>query len=382
MSQERKREEEDDKDIRNNNRMPQQKENVPKGRKRRVSREKKEKRKRKISETECREEFAIVDVYRTIDVSSVTNSMSKLNFATDLLNPTRRRKLKRLTFHFMSGMLTTTLAADYPTSKCLGIRRRPPVNTDVTGLSSDLPQAIRRLFAAGTHQEDRGDHSLKSCLTSKKRTCCVLGNFEDCSKLSKTAGEGISRCFSLGVKPCCNNLDHYSAFASEYKKDTGCRQFGRTSIKTAHSISNKDDAAKKEILLAMMVRENAIWVLRVRGEDEDGGEVLAVREGDRGDELAVAARFRLRLLNVDRGGSNMQFGFWAFLISDADTIAIERAWLRWRQGAIKVKVNGDFAIWNEDGAVFVHGGLIVREDEPVVVLMAARWPCGDTLHEP
>ncbi|WVZ04515.1 hypothetical protein V8G54_025321 [Vigna mungo] len=31
------------------------------------------------------------------------------------------------------------------------------------------------------------------------------------------------------LKPCYKNPDHYSAFASGYKKDTGCKQFGRTS---------------------------------------------------------------------------------------------------------------------------------------------------------
>lgn len=46
----------------------------------------------------------------------------------------------------------------------------------------------------------------------------------------------------------------------------------------------------------MVVRENAIWCLRVRGEDEDEGGLLAVRVGDGGDELAIEG--------VGCGGSN------------------------------------------------------------------------------
>ncbi|WVZ26232.1 hypothetical protein V8G54_004776 [Vigna mungo] len=61
---------------------------------------------------------------------------------------------------------------------------------------------------------------------------------------------------------------------------------------------------RRRCLLAMVVRKNAIWVLRVRGEDKNGGELLAVREGYGGDELAVATLFRLRFSNVCCGGSN------------------------------------------------------------------------------
>ncbi|WVZ16395.1 hypothetical protein V8G54_009377 [Vigna mungo] len=161
MLQERKREEEDDKDIRNNNRMPQQKEDVPKGRKRRVSREKKEKTKRKISKTKCREEdvddscdgaptsiMMHIITYKHIDVGAPSNqrlwpSSLELGESINCL-PYRRRPAVNTD---VAG-----LSSDLP-QQCGRLqyhRRRPPVNTDVTGLSSDLPQAIRRLFAAVT----------------------------------------------------------------------------------------------------------------------------------------------------------------------------------------------------------------------------------------
>lgn len=54
-----------------------------------------------------------------------------------------------------------------------------------------------------------------------------------------------------------------------------------------------------------------------------------------------------------------------------------------------VKVDGGSAIQNEDGAMFacvgwsggVYGGLIAREDKPMVALMATWWSYGDGLHE-
>ncbi|WVZ04550.1 hypothetical protein V8G54_017896 [Vigna mungo] len=123
---------------------------------------------------------------------------------------------------------------------------------------------------------------------------------------------------------------------------------------------------------------NAIWVLRVRGEDEDRGELLVVAKVMKEMKslvwyyLGFEMREKELAIRVRWGESRFWLG-----IFFARTVAIERAWLR-----CVMKVDGGSAIRNKGGAMFAHGGLIARDDEHVVMLMVAWWPCGGTLHEP